>query len=135
MAASSSSPPGSRRSVVLVVEDDPAVRRALCRLLRTAGYAAKGLASGGELLGQEWPGTLAGIVLDVHLPDMNGLALVQRIRERDGKLALVVITADSDPELRAQALRQGASAFLTKPFEEAALLAELRRSAVGFPGT
>ncbi|HET9766627.1 MAG TPA: response regulator [Thermoanaerobaculia bacterium] len=124
-------PAPSSTSLLVVVDDDNSVRRALRRNLTAAGYAVKTFATAGELLDGELPAGLAGAVIDVHLPDMNGVALMQRLQARHAGLPVVLITADADPQLRSRALRQGASALLNKPFDEEQLLAALGRALDG----
>jgi FixJ family two-component response regulator len=124
-------PAPSSTGRLVVVDDDESVRRALCRILTAAGFAVTTLATAGELLGGELPADLAGAVLDLHLPDMNGLDLMERLRARHAGLPVILITADGDPQLRSRALRQGASALLHKPFEEGPLLEALRRALDG----
>lgn len=121
------------RPLVVIVDDDVRVRRALSRYLRLAGFEIAALANAGELLAYEWPARPACLVIDVHLPDMNGLALLSRIREANPRLPVVAITGDTDPDMKRQALWQGAAAFLTKPFAGDRLVAEIR-AALGRPG-
>ena len=122
---STPAPSGTGRLVV-VVDDDASIRRALRRALTAAGYAVKTAATAGELLDGELPAGVAAALIDIHLPDMNGLALMQQLRARHAGLPVVIITAEGDPQLRSRALRQGATELLRKPFEESQLLAALR---------
>jgi FixJ family two-component response regulator len=114
------------RPLVVIVDDDPSVRRALSRCLRAAGLEVEALASAGELLAYEWPAQPACLVIDIHLPDMDGLALLRCLAGRRSRVPVVVITGDLDPELRSEALRQGAAGFLTKPYDEGQLLETIR---------
>ena len=117
--------PLAGRPLVAVVDDDPAVRQALTRLLCTADLEVRAFASAGELLAGDWPVQIRCLVIDFHMPDMDGLALLRRIAETRPQLPVVIISGESDPELRTQALRQGAAAFLTKPIDDEELLKEV----------
>jgi FixJ family two-component response regulator len=117
--------PLADRPLVAVVDDDPSVRRALTRLLCTAGLEVRAFASAGELLGGDWPARLTCLVVDFHMPDMDGLALLRQIAATRPQLPVVIISGEADPELRPQALRQGAAAFLTKPIDDEELLKEV----------
>ena len=110
------------------MDDDPSIRRALDRLLRSAGLCVEAFASEAELLARESPVRPACLVLDVHLSDMDGLDVLRRIVAEDhGGLPVLVLTGDTNPELREQALQAGAAAFLTKPFDDDRLLEEVQR--------
>ncbi|HVR98519.1 MAG TPA: response regulator [Thermoanaerobaculia bacterium] len=113
--------------LVLVVDDDPAVRRALVRLLRSADLEVEAFASGSELLAFERPLRVVCLVLDLHLPDMNGIDLLRLILVSAPDLPVLILTGESDPAVRDRALREGARAFVLKPFEEGRLLEEVRR--------
>jgi FixJ family two-component response regulator len=108
--------------LIAVVEDDKSVRRALGRLLRTAGWEAVTYASGEEFLvalGDHPPDCL---LLDFHLPGLNGLAIQSSLRDSGSKLPVVFITASEGMEERAQALESGAIAWLRKPINDLTLL-------------
>jgi FixJ family two-component response regulator len=113
--------------LVVVVDDDALVLRALGRALAAAGYAVRTLATAGELLDGELPADLAVALIDVHLPDMNGLDLMERLRARRPGLPVVLMTAEANSSLRSRALLQRATAWLDKPFEERQLLEALGR--------
>lgn len=113
--------------LILVADDDPSVRKALGRLLRAAGLEVKVFASGSELLAFERPPRPSCLVLDLHLPDMNGCELLRRIVAAAPDLPVVILTGETDPETRVRVLQDGAQSFLTKPFEESRLLAEVQR--------
>jgi FixJ family two-component response regulator len=117
--------------LVLVVDDDPSVRKALHRLLRSAGLAVEVFASGSELLAFERPPRPTCLVLDLHLPGLDGLDLLRRIVAEAPDLPVAVLTGEADPGLKARVLRAGARTFLAKPFEESRLLKEVRRLLAG----
>lgn len=119
------SDPLAGRPLVAVVDDDPSVRLALTRLLCAADLEVRAFASAGELLGFDWMVEPRCMVIDFRMPDMNGLVLLRRIAETRPQLPVVIISGESDPELRSQALRQGAAAFLAKPIDDRELLKEV----------
>lgn len=109
------------------MDDDPSIRRALERLLRSAGLSVEAFASEAELLARDSLVRPVCLVQDIHLTNMNGLDVLRRIVAADQGLPVLVVTGDMNPELREQALQAGAAAFLTKPFDEQRLLEEVRR--------
>jgi FixJ family two-component response regulator len=117
------------RQTLAVIDDDASVRRALCRLLRAAGWDVTTFATAEEFL--QAPARPACLILDLHLPGMSGLELQERLRAEGRNLPVIFITAYGDERTRQQALAGGAAAFLPKPFEEACLLSALRRAAEG----
>lgn len=107
---------------VAVVDDDASVRKALGRLLRASGYKVKVFASGAELLESIDAQALECIVLDVHMPSVNGLDVQATLLARGIKVPIIFITAYDDNALRERALKQGAAAYLRKPLTEQTLL-------------
>lgn len=110
---------------VLVVEDDPAIRRLLQASLTRAGYRASDAASARDALnviGIERP---EAVLLDLGLPDRDGLELVQLIKARCDAVVLVV-SARNETEDKVAALDLGADDYLTKPFDTEELLARIR---------
>jgi FixJ family two-component response regulator len=105
---------------IAVVDDEEPVRKALKRLLRSAGLQAEGYASGKEFLAAD--ANPDCVVLDLHMPLMNGQALLEQIRRSGRRVPVVAITAHDTPETRAQCLAAGASAYLRKPLDERLLL-------------
>ena len=123
---------GAQRTVV-VVEDDEAVRRAIERLLRCAGFQARMFASAGAFLESDAASSAACLVLDVRLPGQSGFDL-QRVLAREGlRRPVVFITGLDDPKARAEAAGVGAAQFLAKPFRGQELLDAIE-SAIGESG-
>jgi len=110
--------------VVAVIDDDQSVRDAIESLLRSAGYRAKGFASAEAFLRDTPPRQFSCIVLDISLPRLSGLELQRNLLTQRACVPIVFVTATADPqgEIRRQALQSGAVAFLSKPFDEIALL-------------
>jgi two-component system response regulator FixJ len=116
------------RPLVVVVDDDPSIRKALARLLRSASLEVETFGSAGELLVHNGSFHPACLVVDVHLPDIDGISLLRQLVAAAPGLPVVMITGDRDPELRLRALQEGAAAVLVKPFDEGRLLDEIRRA-------
>jgi FixJ family two-component response regulator len=112
---------------VFVVDDDPSVRKSLARLLRSAGYAVETFASAREFLESESekPGPTC-IVLDVKMPELDGLDLQKELLSRDYTLPIVFITGQGDVPTSVSAMKKGAVDFLCKPFDEGELLQAVR---------
>jgi FixJ family two-component response regulator len=108
--------------VVAVVDDDEAIRRALCRLLRSAGHRVELFDSAEDWLSSDHLEDSACLVLDVRLPGLSGLDLQRHLVTSHYPIPIIFITAHVDEELRAQALDAGAIGFLPKPVDEARLL-------------
>ena len=114
------------RPVVAVVDDEDAIRRALKRLLRSAGIAVEAYASGQEFLhslGAQHPQC---VVLDIRMPGMTGFDVQARLKAARMAVPVIFITALDDPGDEARAMQAGAIAFLRKPFDDEALLAAIR---------
>ncbi|MGN2254063.1 ATP-binding protein [Frateuria sp. GZRe12] len=120
----------------LVVDDNRSSRDTLGHLLRRAGHRVIFAGSGAEgLQAMEGPHRPQLVLLDMHMPDLSGLDVLARYRQRhphDG-MAIVVLSADSDPDAIEQALAQGASAYLTKPVSIERLLGLLRQVGTSTP--
>lgn len=113
---------------VFVVDDENSVRKALCRLLASAGIAAASYASADEFLaGYErvQPGCL---ILDLSMPGLNGLELQQALRARDSLLPVIFLTGHAEIADSVRAMKGGAVEFLTKPVEDEKLLAAVREA-------
>jgi FixJ family two-component response regulator len=108
---------------VFVVDDDPAVRKGLVRLLKSAGYRAQPFASADEFLAGWLPDPAPGcLLLDLMLPGTDGLQLQQRLQSARQEIPIIFITGHGDIPASVRAMKAGAVDFLTKPFEDAALL-------------
>ncbi len=117
-----------QRHSVLLLDDDPSVRRDLGELFRLAGFAVRSFATARELLAYRRPAGPACLVLDVMLPDGNGLDLQRHLARTDPELPVVLISGHMDDALRERALGSGAFAFLAKPLEWSALRREIQQA-------
>jgi FixJ family two-component response regulator len=119
--SSLSSAAPTARPIVFVVDDDISVRESLELLIVKAGWRAEAFASAEEFLDRPRESVPSCLVLDVGLPDLNGLDLQRRIAGRSD-LPIIFITGRGDIPMTVQAMRAGAVEFLTKPFSIEALL-------------
>jgi FixJ family two-component response regulator len=114
--------------IVFVVDDDISVRESLESLIRCAGWQPETFASAKEFLAR--PRVLAPscLVLDVTLPDLNGLDLQKRVAADRIDMPIIFITGYGDVPMTVQAMKAGAVEFLTKPFADDALLSAIRHA-------
>jgi FixJ family two-component response regulator len=117
-------PPGT----VFVVDDDASVRKALHRLIRTAGFQVESYADPGAYLERTAPASPACLVLDIRMPGMTGFEFQRAIAGTHRELPIVFITGHGGEEVRTQGLRAGAVAVLFKPIDEEALLAAIEKA-------
>jgi FixJ family two-component response regulator len=109
-------------ALVYVVDDDVSVRESLELLIEHAGWQPKVFSSATAFLEQPRPQVPACLVLDVHLPDLNGLDLQTSMGSQRPDLPIIFITGYGDIPLTVRAMRAGAVEFLTKPFDDTTLL-------------
>ena len=113
--------------LISVVDDDESVREAVEGLLRSFGMAVKTFSSAEEFLKSEHVRDSSCLILDLRMPGMSGLELQRRlIADRQGMPVIFITAHGSDSVARAEALRNGAHAFLDKPLSEDALLKAVR---------
>ena len=110
---------------IAIVDDDPSVLMALTRALRVHGLRTRAYASAKEFV-TEIPDDLpACLIVDLQMPDMTGLELLQYLRHREISIPSIVITAQGDAAMREHCEAAGAIAFFTKPWRNASLLAAI----------
>lgn len=109
-------------AVVYVVDDDESMRRAIDLLMESAGLKMHGFATAADFLRFDRAEVPACLILDVNLPDLNGLDLQNRLAESRNPPPIIFITGYGDVPQTVRAMKAGAIEFLTKPFEDRALL-------------
>lgn len=119
---------------VIVVDDDDAVRRSLKFALELEGFDVRVYAGGADLLADGALPASGCLVVDQRMPDMTGLELFARLRERHVILPCILITAPVTAEIRAAAALQGLAQVLEKPLDDESLLASIRRALGAWPG-
>ena len=110
------------RGRVLVVDDDEGMREAIESLLGAAGFATLTYASAEALLAADAVGDALCVISDLNLPAMSGFELLAALRARSTPPPVIMITAHDAPQVRSEAARLGAAAYLAKPFGGHALL-------------
>jgi len=105
--------------IVAIVDDEETVRKAIERLLRSAGLTARTFASGAEFLAAVPKFQPSCVVLDLHMPGVSGFAVMESLPR---SFPIVVITGHDSPEAQERAMAGGAAAYLRKPVTEKALL-------------
>lgn len=112
--------------MVAIVDDDESIRGALQGLMKAAGLPALAFASAEDFLTSDEQQHAGCLIADIRLPGISGLELQSRLNEIRCRVPIIFITAHGDEKMRMQALRAGAVEFLTKPFDDAALLDSVR---------
>ncbi|MBZ5609612.1 MAG: response regulator [Acidobacteriia bacterium] len=111
---------------VLIVEDAEICSDTLeIALMKVPNLAVRSVGSAEEALQWLAANDVSALVTDLHLPSMDGLALIQAVRSRRSSLPIVVISGDSDPRIQAHIAGLGASAYFCKPYSPAAVLLKL----------
>jgi FixJ family two-component response regulator len=107
---------------IYIVEDDDSMRRALERLMLSAGYATATFASVGEFIATECFLEPACVIADARMPGGSGLDLLEKLRARGSGLPVIIVTAHATPEIRAQARQAGVDGYFRKPVDDQALI-------------
>ncbi|MDD2769325.1 MAG: response regulator [Methylococcus sp.] len=113
---------------VFLVDDDPAVLKAIERLLRSEGLHVAAFGSPREFLEHHDPDTPGCVVLDLSMPDLNGLDLQRMLAEREPARPIVFLSGQGDIPASVRAMKQGAVDFLTKPVNDCDLLNAIRHA-------
>lgn len=108
--------------MIAVLDDEIRMRTALCRLLRAHGYAVESFADGPAFLAALAGHSFACLVLDLHMPGMDGFALLERLADCASHPPVIVITGHDQAGNAERVRRLGGHAYLTKPVDESPLL-------------
>ncbi len=112
-----------------VVDDDSAVRDSLRMLLEAAGHAVQAYPDAESFVADGMKGNGPGcVVADVRMPGMSGLDLLRILQDRDIDLPLIVITGHADVSMAVQALKEGATDFIEKPFDDGVFLTAVTKA-------
>src|SRR4029078_6614696 len=117
-----------QKPIVFVVDDDISVRESLESLIEFAGWQPETLSSAAEFLARPRTATPNCLVLDISLPDLNGLELQKLIASERTDMPIIFITGHGDVPMTVQAMKAGAVEFLTKPFDDEVLLSPIRHA-------
>lgn len=110
------------RPLIAIVDDEDSVRKALARLLRSAGMDVATFASGDSFLAAVGNSPIDCVVLDLHMPQVSGFGVQLQLARLGKRAGVVVITGHDTPESRARAMAGGAATYLLKPIDEKVLL-------------
>lgn len=108
--------------IVYLVDDEPGMIRALTRLLQPKGYDVRGFTSPSRFLEAYMPGEQCCLVLDVAMPEIDGLLLQERLKHLGIMVPIVFLTGHGDIPMTVRAMRAGAADFLAKPVREQDLI-------------
>ena len=115
-------------TIVFVIDDDPSFRRSTKMLIESAGLSVQAFSSAEEFLHGRRPDIPGCLVLDVRLPNLSGLDLQRELAEASLEIPIIFITGHGDIPMTVQAMKAGATEFLTKPFREQDLLDAIHRA-------
>jgi FixJ family two-component response regulator len=124
----SAAPKTQPKPIVFVVDDDISVRESLELLINFAGWQPETFSSAAEFLARPRTISPGCLVLDVSLPDLNGLELQKLIASELTHMPIIFITGHGDVPMTVQAMKAGAVEFLTKPFDDEVLLTAIRHA-------
>jgi RNA polymerase sigma factor (sigma-70 family) len=116
------------KACVFVVDDDQAMRNSLKWLIESVGVRVESFGSADEFLARFEPGRPGCLVLDVRMPGMSGLELIEHLAARNTRVPTVIITGHGDVPMAVRAMKAGAIDFIEKPFNDEALLDAIRRA-------
>lgn len=114
--------------LIAVVDDDQSVVKSLARMLRVAGYAVETFGSAGEFLASLPTALPQCLVLDVHMPEISGLELQDRLAAQESCVPVIFMTAYDTPQTRERIHHVGGFGLLLKPFANEALLCAIREA-------
>ena len=114
------------KPLVIVIDDDPSILRAMRRLISRAGFDVWTFDSPTTLLNTDLPKAKACMVVDIDLPEMNGIKLCESLAASGCSLPVILITAHTDEETRVRAFNAHPAALLIKPFGRDLLLYSIR---------
>jgi len=112
--------------IVYLLDDEPEMVKALTRLLRAKQFEVRGFTSFHEFFAACQPQELACLVLDVAMPELDGLELQQRLTHQGILIPIIFLTGHGDIPMSVRAIKAGAADFLTKPVDAAALVKAVR---------
>jgi putative two-component system response regulator len=118
----------NRRLRVLCVDDEPVILHILRRLLEVQGFEVVTCGDATTALSTFTEGAFDFVMTDIHMPGMDGLALTRALRDRQPELPVIIVTGHGTVDTAIEALREGATGMLVKPFTGQELMVEVRRA-------
>lgn len=113
-------------ATIAIVDDDDSLRQSLARLFRSAGYSVEAFATATEISSSPSLGSVDCVILDLQLPGMTGVELLQRFEVLLDPPPVIVITGSDDAHLREQCILLGSKSYFRKPLDCGALLGAVR---------
>ncbi len=113
---------------VAIVDDDEAVRRALRRMVSSFSYGVAEFSSGQAFLEGIGGEPFACVLLDMHMPELNGIDVLVRLRMNGHNIPAIIITGGDEPKMRDRCMSAGAREYLTKPLERDVAFAAIQAS-------
>jgi two-component system chemotaxis response regulator CheY len=125
---------GERRlmsKTILTVDDSPSIRQMVSLALSSAGYRVIEAVDGGDGYAKAISGTVHAVITDLNMPVMNGIEFIRKFRTHPASkgVPIILLTTESDDELRRQAKEVGAIGWIVKPFKQDQLLAVIKKVA------
>jgi len=117
----------SNSPVVYIVDDDPSVREAICTVVESAGYEQIACDSAKSFLSRFRPDRVGCLLLDIRMPDINGLDLQESFASSKIRIPTIIISGHGDIRSAVRAMKAGALDFIEKPFRRKTLLQHLRK--------
>lgn len=117
---------GRSTMLIAIVDDDESVQNALQDLIEADGLTAKCFGSAEDFIESGLQRRVACLITDIRMPGMSGLELQAKLKADGYKTPIIFITAHGDARVRIQAMREGATEFLMKPFDDQVLLSRVR---------
>jgi two-component system, LuxR family, response regulator FixJ len=114
--------------VIYIIDDDDAVRRSAAFMLTHAGFRTESYGSGAAFLEGADTRQSGSILLDISMPEMNGLEVLRKLNERCNTMPVIILTGSGEINIAAQAMRAGAVNFIEKPYEKETLLDAIHRA-------
>jgi FixJ family two-component response regulator len=124
-------PGGQTSKLIAIIDDNESMQDSLRDLIESGGFEAQCFGSAKAFLESDLRWRAACLIVDIRMPKMSGLELQARLKEEGCNNPIIFITAFDDAEVRAQAMKEGAVEFLSKPFDHQLLLKMLRSTSVG----
>lgn len=112
--------------IIAIVDDNEAVRQSTAQIMTRSGYPIALFASGDDFVDDETAEAVSCILLDLHMPGKDGLAVLAALRDRGGAPPVIVITAHGDLAAAIEAMKLGACDFIEKPYRAEKLLAAVK---------
>jgi DNA-binding response OmpR family regulator len=119
-------PSKANRPAVLIIDDEEAIRELLTRALEENGYVTDSCGTGLEGIKKAGEGFYNIALIDIFLPDMNGVELLKRLKEREPRTRKIIMTGNPSLQNATEALNKGADAYIIKPLDIRKVLATIK---------